>query len=125
MEEQVLSIEQMRELQELGIDNSKASMCWLLDGDPDEPYPYLAENKGYNPVFCKPTFTVHDILKMLPKYINKDDKTYFLTLLYDAAGCVFMYCTEHIKDVLYSVGSAKETDSAFRTIKWCKQNNYI
>ena len=29
IEEQVLSIEQMKHLQELGVDTSDASMCWL------------------------------------------------------------------------------------------------
>ena len=32
IEEQVLSIEQMKHLQELGVDTSDASMCWVAEG---------------------------------------------------------------------------------------------
>ena len=33
IEEQVLSIEQMKHLQELGVDTSDASMCWVAGED--------------------------------------------------------------------------------------------
>ena len=36
MDNQVLSIEQMKSLIELGIDTSRASMCWIKNTDGDE-----------------------------------------------------------------------------------------
>ena len=71
MSKQCLDIEQMRHLHELGINSSKASMCWAkFDGE-----------QGYNILLPKdeelfealvvinyiPTFTLQDILDILPK----------------------------------------------------------
>lgn len=113
MEKQVLSIEQMQELKELGIDISKASMVW---------YPKMAidtrTNKGYveshyltiNHIDCDsfwntregretiPTFTLHDILEILP---------------------------EETRVVVIRSNPEKFLIYAFKWLKWCKQNNYM
>lgn len=86
MKEQVLSIEQMRELESLGIDTSKASMCWGKWNDEIEWY-LFSETKAERDEFVKkyvegeeyynghetiPTFTFLDIMQMLPHYIEED-----------------------------------------------------
>lgn len=76
MENQVLSIEQMQHLYDLGVDNSKASMCWIMQPGSnvyevsvyDE---YCHEMSCLNPV---PTFTLQDMLEMMPKSITVKDK---------------------------------------------------
>lgn len=66
MENQVLSIDQMMHLQELGLDTSKASMCWIKLGEDvrlsvhDE---YCYESSLMESI---PTFTLQDILELLP-----------------------------------------------------------
>ena len=45
IEEQVLSIEQMKYLQELGVDTSDASMCWVAGEDTEKPMPQKARGK--------------------------------------------------------------------------------
>ncbi len=63
MEEQVLSIKQMRHLEKLGVDTSKASCYW-----------WYAEGKNYlywgkcSDVNGIPTFNLQDILNMLPPH---------------------------------------------------------
>lgn len=80
MEEQVLTIEQMQELKELGIDTSKASMCWtpwkhvfknddkgmpILETIKTEYYLKVNNEKDYWEENI-PTFTIQDIIEMLP-----------------------------------------------------------
>ena len=78
MKKQVLSIEQMRKLKELGVDTSKASMHFLymptaesmMSGVyevDDEPEVFVSQN-GMN--HEHPTFTLQDIIELLPKSIR-------------------------------------------------------
>lgn len=65
IEEQVLSIEQMKHLQELGVDTSDASMCWA--GNDVVPNNGSAFDLGYDGI---PTYTIGDLIEKLPKHIN-------------------------------------------------------
>ena len=65
IEEQVLSIEQMKHLQELGVDTSDASMCWA--GNDVVPNDGAAFDLGYDGI---PTYTTGDLIEKLPKHIN-------------------------------------------------------
>ena len=68
IEEQVLSREQMKHLQELGVDTSDASMCWLRY-DADGEVKYYASSNRSKCASC-PTYTVGDLIEKLPKHIN-------------------------------------------------------
>ena len=63
IEEQVLSIEQMKHLQELGVDTSDASMCWA--GNDVVPNNGSAFDLGYDGI---PTYTTGDLIEKLPKH---------------------------------------------------------
>ena len=65
IEEQVLSIEQMKHLQELGVDTSNASMCWA--GNDVVPNNGAAFDLGYDGI---PTYTIGDLIEKLPKQIG-------------------------------------------------------
>ena len=65
IEEQVLSIEQMKHLQELGVDTSDASMCWA--GNDVVPNNGAASDLGYDGI---PTYTIGDLIEKLPKQIG-------------------------------------------------------
>lgn len=123
MRNQVLSIKQMQELKELGIDTSKASMCWFIGATPDllpiySPIEYV-ENEYI------PTFTLYDILEMLPKEIIKDGISYIkcLDAYYDER-YLFLYINRDIQDILHEECDIP-LEAAFNMLKWCKQNNYI
>ncbi|OJX63050.1 MAG: hypothetical protein BGO84_14190 [Dysgonomonas sp. 37-18] len=76
MKNQVLSIEQMKSLIQLGIDTSKASMCWIKNTDGDETenkYMLSVHNEWCYEMSCLspiPTFTLQDILSILPRKIH-------------------------------------------------------
>lgn len=73
--EQVLSIEQMKHLQELGVDTSDASMCWLKYTRTDGVVRYLI---NVNDISCHvmpfmevfPTYSIGDLIEKLPKHID-------------------------------------------------------
>lgn len=69
MKSQVLSVEQMKRLQELGVDTSKAKMAWyaIYETLPN----WYNELRIRDDVFDKnypsvPTFTLQDLLEMMP-----------------------------------------------------------
>ena len=73
IEEQVLSIKQMKCLQELGVDTSDASMCWLdfKDNEPMEVAVFIPEIMlGYTTCKIYPTYTIGDLIEKLPKTIG-------------------------------------------------------
>jgi len=136
MKEQVLSIEQMQHLQDLGVDTSDASMTWML-------YPYEEKQTGlslrkwdtfkepFRSEHCVPAFTLQDIIELLPESIM-DDKNeiykgtkywYYLTITpswvvsYDE-GKGFL---EPIKCCI----SESLIDVAYNMLCWCAENNYL
>lgn len=113
MGKQVLDIEQMKHLQELGLDTSDASMCWVLINEK----PYLSfYNKEYPSDDYKaiPTFTLQDILDILPKstkygqlqirFCEYPNGTYGNEVVYDsmAHNGVTFFC-ENVIDSAYEM----------------------
>ena len=72
IEEQVLSIEQMKHLQELGVDTSDASMCWVADNEweSEEDWHVTIPNNFLMPYNTIPTYTIGDLIEKLPKHID-------------------------------------------------------
>lgn len=136
MEEQVLSVEQMQELIDIGIDVSKASMCWIVCSDGYTVYPYnktfrkcFEEHLDTIPMVLIPTFTLQDILEILPENITTDcgvfkQVKFSLQIHYG----LLEYSTPKL-GLHTEIVSKKETSSllqaAFNMLKWCTQNKYI
>ena len=82
IEEQVLSIEQMKHLQELGVDTSDASMVWikqdptLLPDNIKELWLVDTYHDSLKPMVEQEdsdfvqTYTIGDLIEKLPKHIN-------------------------------------------------------
>ena len=68
IEEQVLSIEQMKHLHELGVDTSDASMCWVAGEDADEVEWNLIIPNNFLLPYNIPTYTICDLIEKLPKH---------------------------------------------------------
>ena len=83
IEEQVLSIEQMKHLQELGVDTSDASMCWVADneGESEEDWHVTIPNNFLMPYNTIPTYTIGDLIEKLPKSIDIGYGEYDLEIL--------------------------------------------
>lgn len=121
MSKQVLDIEQMKHLQELGLDTSKASMCYVVD-----------DSKAYKPILCVsgneseyldaisysvPAFTLQDIIDFFP--VNIDG--YVLSI--GKRGVAY----NRYEDLETKVGKgARELiDAAYKMLCWCIENKHI
>lgn len=136
MNEQVLSIEQMQHLKELGVNISKASMYWLriirTDTNEVEHDWYLGLTKEVpQPVLTiierklevLPTFTLQDILELLPYKIDER----ILTITKDILHNKVQYFVKY-EDVgggaspLFICGNL--IDGIYEMLCWCIENNY-
>ena len=73
IEEQVLSLEQMKHLQELGVDTSDASMCWVAGEDADEVEWNLIIPNNFLLPYNIPTYTIGDLIEKLPKHFYMEE----------------------------------------------------
>lgn len=138
IKEQVLSIEQIQELQELGFDVEKyASMCWLLSTNEVNSF-YPVNKQFWDAVELKyiPTLTIGDIISVLPphiypsvyhkKYGKEIEQTHLLIMYpYSDFGCLIRY-KHHNQDTFVFESTEKPYIKAlFETLKWCIKNKYI
>lgn len=120
---QVLSIDQMKHLRELGLDTSDASMCWIKDCEGNR---FLEVNDEYcyemphlSPV---PTYILQDILDKLPSYITYNDEEYQLQIL---PPCMcYRYVNYTFDDLVYR-NNVDILENAYKMLCWCIENGYI
>ena len=74
IEEQVLSIEQMKHLQELGVDTSDASLAWFMSPKKNQ-WKIKVKDKFAHEMLLRlsperyiPTYTIGDLIEKLPKH---------------------------------------------------------
>lgn len=129
MKNQVLTIEQMEQSKELGIDISKASMCWIGCADGNDVYPYnstfkdIFENhKETIPSVLTPTFTLQDILEMLPNI-----KGYYYPDLRQITKLQWQVVYKPQLGELPWLSQFGKTsiEAAFNMLKWCKKMRFL
>lgn len=132
---QVLSIEQMRHLQELGLDTGDASMYWKrvshgcrID-DKSKGKWFLSLQKefqtcGFMSYETTPTYTLQDILDKLPKRIETEDYEFELYIYYHENGVSVFYDDGDITQLAFF---SKPTllESAYEMLCWCIEKGYI
>ena len=141
---QVLNVQQMQHLQELGLDTSNASMlhCEVYDAKP-----ILVESKHRfekvedaiildgirdSVIYCKkitPVYTLQDVLDALPIEIKPNVTRYFLRI--DLADeCIYYYyedCNfvEHRRKIVGYNGADGLIDAAYEMLLWAIGNGYV
>lgn len=139
MKNQVLSIEQMKHLQELGVDTNGASMmyhfwvdkkyknCLLLSADTTTPYD--SENV--------PTFTLQDMLEMMPKKILiemendscRSVEAFFLdvslNICNDNWQCGYIHFSKREDYFCHKYENTDLLTCAYETLCWCAENGYL
>lgn len=134
MNDQVLTIEQMRHLKELGVDTSKGSMYWhkITNTTTNK-----VENDWYidiNPTVDLPqltlisrkletiqTFTFQDIFDLLPKNItSKDNNKVCLEIVFPNNNK-----WEIFYGLIKSFFDEKLINAAYKMLVWCAENDYI
>lgn len=145
MGNQVLSIEQMQHLQELGVEKSNSDVFWVkYVGDEHVKLKnickcgeFLVKTKGKTSITQKvegceviPTFTLQDILEMLPSCIKEDfGDCYYLMIEqlsndeekdWNIRYCLYDYSLSKIQ-----FASLNLLDAAYEMLCWCIENGYI
>jgi hypothetical protein len=118
---QVLSIEQMKHLQELGLDTSDASMCveWRESDESKKVVTSLDADTYYD--YYHETYTLQDILDKLPESIQIYDLYRF-----KQAGLWYFEYIDVIEDeVFHSEILLRIMDAAYYMLCWCIEKGYI
>lgn len=143
---QVLSIEQMKHLQELGLDTSDASMVLIATDDDSctldwqdaekaikyhwhDVYFHLydAETGSYDHSYrdsCG-VFTLQDILDKLPHYLNPFPSKQILFAWMIERDTIAYRNVEDIDDCLKHFTDDLLIDAAYEMLCWCIENGYI
>lgn len=128
----VLSIEQMKHLQELGLDTSDASMYWARVShgsrvdDKSKGKWFLSLHKGFQTCgFISyesiPTYTLQDILGKLPCFIGNQVLT--IQKLADSYTC--LYIEPYTRSMINITESKEPIDAAYDMLCWCIENGYV
>ena len=128
MRTQVLSVEQMQHLKELGVDTSKAKMAWyaIYETLPN----WYNELNIRDDVFDKnypsvPTFTLQDILEMLPDGIEDGGYVFFPTFKRTLTNWMGGYCNFTYGMEIGVFLLPDLLTCAYETLCWCAENGYL
>ena len=128
MKDQVLSIQQMLSLRELGIDISKASMLWVYKVE--SGYYRLFINKEDKDDLSSdkiPTFTLQDMINIMPVSIKRDGRKGELFLSHKD---ISYFGFDNSGRIVYLVGykmcdNESVLSIAMDMLIWLKENKYI
>ena len=126
IEEQVLSIEQMKHLQELGVDTSDASMCWLdfEDNEPMEVSVFIPEVMlGYAQYKLYPVYTIGDLIEKLPKSIDLGFGEYDLELSTKGEYVEVQYENDYDDYTPFFCANLSLIESLYRILCWLAENH--
>ena len=115
LEDQVLSIEQVRELQELGFDFRKYSSACVIEAKDRNKYIVDRRLVETEIIEYHETMTIGDIMECLPEEIEENVLNIF------AFGETWSVGWEGIK----YCGSNTLIDALFETLKWCIKEKHI
>lgn len=128
---QVLSVEQMKHLQELGLDTSDGSMCWCYALSYKnakwelEIYEDVIDQKRDSNFWeTLPTYTLQDILDKLPTLIIISSDFYKICIE-PSCGYWDIYYYKSDATELISKKSENIIDAAYEMLCWCVENGYI
>lgn len=117
---QVLSIEQMKHLQELGLDTSDASMCveWRESDESKKVVTSLDADTYYD--YYHETYTLQDIINKLPESIL----IYDLYIFKQAGLWVFQYIDVD-DETFHTETMPGIIDAAYYMLCWCIEKGYV
>ena len=126
MKNQVLSIEQMQKLKELGVDINKASMCYISkypSCDFDDGDSMVVVSKDFNKRLYNefgPAFTLQDIIELLPYTFDN----FYLKIYRGINMYYFIYESINSEDDIIEKGNTPLL-SAYNMLIWVAENGYL
>lgn len=122
---QVLSVEQMKHLQELGLDTSDGSMCFEWNESDSDNMVVTSPDADTNYDYYHETYTLQDILDKLLRYINVFCITYKLCVEPLFAGPWAISYQKSMSEPFIVKVSGNLLESAYEMLCWCIENGYI
>ena len=119
---QVLSIEQMKHLKELGLDISDASMVFQRGSA--TRHEWVLHVMGYADVSLREkefAYTLQDILGKLPCFIGNEVLT--IQKLVDSYTC--LYIELYTRSFINITEGEELIDAAYDMLCWCIENGYV
>lgn len=125
IEEQVLSIEQMKRLQELGVDTSDASMCWVAEGYAytDEGQWKLCIPNHFLLPYNIPTYTIGDLIEKLPKNIDLGFGEYDLEMSTKGEYVEVQYENDYDDYTPFFCSNLSLIESLYSILCWLAENH--
>ena len=140
LEEQVLTIEQAKHLQELGMDMSDAALCWAVgemsfqDTKVRHQSVVTMDSRPQRYAFVKeiiPTYTLQEVLDKLPEEICKTSVDRY-TLNIDLGDREGIFYDEYSNDeywqgdclIYYSTEECSLIEAAYYMLCWVLENGY-
>ena len=135
MSKQVLDVQQMQHLQELGLDTNNASMCWLKTPNGrdltfndecinNDEWINLDESL-LDPV---PAYTLQDVLDAMPEKIMNKSKDYLIEIWKRdgewTTGYLFFDIEEDVVH-LHDETDKSLIDAAYSMLCWCIEQGYV
>lgn len=121
---QVLSVEQMKHLQELGLDTSDGSMCFEWNESDADNMVVTSPDADTNYDYYHETYTLQDILDKLPTLIIISSDFYKICIE-SSCGYWDIYYYKSDATELISKKSENIIDVAYDMLCWCIENGYV
>ena len=121
---QVLSVEQMIHLQELGLDTSHGSMCFEWNESDADNMVVTSPDADTNYDYYHETYTLQDILDKLPTLIIINSNFYKICIE-PSCGYWDIYYYKSDATELISKKSENIIDAAYEMLCWCIENRHI
>lgn len=121
---QVLSVEQMEHLQELGLDTSDGSMCFEWNESDADNMVVTSPDADTNYDYYHETYTLQDILDKLPTLIIISSDFYKICIE-SSCGYWDIYYYKSDATELISKKSENIIDVAYDMLCWCIENGYV
>lgn len=118
---QVLSIEQMLHLRELGLDTSDGSMCFEWNESDSDNMVVTYPDADTNYDYYHETYTLQDILNKLPCFIG--NQVLIIKKFVDSYTCLYM--EPYTRSIIKITESKELIDAAYDMLCWCIENGYV
>lgn len=118
---QVLSIEQMKHLKELGLSTSDGSMCFEWNESNADNMVVTSLDADTNYDYYHETYTLPDILDKLPCFIGNE----VLTIKKFADSYTCLYMEYYTRSIIKITESKELIDAAYEMLCWCIENGYV
>lgn len=133
MAKQVLSIEQMRHLQELGMELKETMLYWVVYKVGNEKN-FVTTRENAMEVIDEscgmlPAYTLQDVLDALPKEVNSGTRRFWLRIdFYDE--CLYYYYDNYslveIREIVFGYNGMEDLiDAAYEMLCWCVNAKHI